>query len=94
MAIIAPFSNLTIITTNSIPKERERGDALIVRMMIIWRRQQEEPLSYLPNLPPPGFVRTVSLHRGRPEVRRGLCLPSLCQFCARRSAINDVQTEG
>lgn len=41
VAIIAPFSNLTIITTNSIPKEKERGDALIVRM-IIWRRQQQE----------------------------------------------------
>ena len=68
VAIIAPFSNLTIITTNSIPKEKERGDALIVRM-IIWRRQHSsrKPHSYLPNLPPPGFVRTVSLHRGRPE---------------------------
>ena len=34
VAIIAPFSNLTIITTNSIPKEKEGGDALIVRMII------------------------------------------------------------
>ena len=35
VAIIAPFSNLTIITTNSIPKERERKrDALIVWQII------------------------------------------------------------
>ena len=82
VAIIAPFSNLTIITTNSIPKEKERGDALIVRM-IIWRRQQQEPHSYLPNLPPSaglcpnGFFTPREAGEMRPQ--SAIILPISCK---------------
>ena len=80
VAIIAPFSNLTIITTNSIPKEKERGDALIVRM-IIWRRQQQETSllsskSATTGLCPNGFFTPREAGEMRPQP--AITLPILC----------------
>ena len=94
MAIIAPFSNLTIITTNSIPKEKERGDALIVRM-IIWRRQQQQETSLLSSksatteLCPNGFFTP----REAGELRPPAC-HHFGQFRAKRPSINAVHPEG
>ena len=67
VAIIAPFSNLTIITTNSIPKER---DALIVWQIIIGRGRRSLDLYStichicLSSLCPNGFF---TLREGGPK---------------------------
>ena len=72
MAIIAPFSNLTIITTNSIPKEREKercADCVADNLTRAGSRTTHS-LSAISSTVS-RFVRTVSLHRGRPERREG-----------------------
>ena len=93
VAIIAPFSNLTIITTNSIPKEKERGDALIVRM-IIWRPRQQRETSLLSSKSATtgrAFSERFLYTAGGRRDEAPAC--HHCQFCAKRSSINDDRSE-